>query len=695
MTLHIIALNTYGSHRVTDPRTKQTVSAYKMGYSQPTALILLSLFGEQARNVTPRQASYHYIHLQSEVSVHSGFILIQVDEPQLDKVLKITRTHPSDFLGVYLWRDEQWWIFPTQQGDFQTAIGRSGPAFNPLSYRPRTIDGQRPSPVSGIIAEKSQRSADDTPWWWLTGDTYPHREALKSAGCRWSKLRKAWYFIGLQLPQAVENLLDKPQETPEETPLAPEPEDDAPCSLAEASAILGLPAPGPDRNPRLDEPAPTRRFAIGEKVYVTQSVTASDGTQLHKGWDGRIVEFHAKLPQSLVKFGSWTAFVQDEFLASTPPHQFELGQRVYLAHTLRVSMDGPKEGQLLPMDAAGVVVRRYEYKPSAQYQHRLAYDVKFDDHGLHSLFQDALRDEPTAIPGIVRHETLHVMFGVRIEDVMRAEMERRQSIPQDYKLLDELADVEPEPPQIDDVPQENAAPEDAAPPPIRRLPAHEPDKRLAQITMTPRTSPRAPIQRTNLARIEQRFVGELSGSISGSVYCYGYALHKDMCIVLNLGGPHMAVEAIRARLNNGEVVNLTHHNGPSLDLEPGWDEEGAPLKGAYTVFVQNLPEAKFTSMILCHKHLVEPRYQAQGTTYIIRTDQEQAQAHLLKHLRAMLNVALFDEWDDYLWQAGEIANLLGPTRSEALDVLALHTDAEAWMRVITGGLARQLIRLPE
>jgi len=478
----------------------------------------------------------------------------------------------------------------------------------------------------------------------------------------------------------------------DERPTAPE--DDAPCSLAEASAILGLPAPGPDRNPRLDDPTPARRFAIGEKVYVTQSVTASDGTQLKKGWDGRIEAFHATLPQSLVKFGGWTAFVQDEFLSTVPPHQFELGQRVYLAHTLRISMDGPKEGQLLPMDAAGVVVRRYEYKPSAQYQHRLAYDVKFDAHGLHSLFQDALRDNPTDISGITRHEALPVMVGVRMEDVMRAEMERRQRIPQEYKLLDELADVEPEPPQIDDVPQENAAPEDAAPPPIRRLPAPEPDERLSQIKIAPRSSPRAPIQRANLARIEQRFVGELSGSISGSVYCYGYAVHKDMCIVLNMGGPHMAVEAIRARLSKGEMVNLLHYNGPSIEIGPG-EFEGVPLKGMYTAYVQNLPEAKFTSVILCHAHLVEPRYHAQNTTYIIRVDQDQAQAHLLKHLRAMLNVALFDDWADTLWQAGEIANLLSPTRGEGLDVVALHTDAEAWMRIVTGGLARQLIHLPE
>lgn len=31
-------------------------------------------------------------------------------------------------------------------------------------------------------------------WVWLKGDTKPHREALKSAGCRWHAKNLAWYY---------------------------------------------------------------------------------------------------------------------------------------------------------------------------------------------------------------------------------------------------------------------------------------------------------------------------------------------------------------------------------------------------------------------------------------------------------------------------------------------------------------------
>ena len=31
-------------------------------------------------------------------------------------------------------------------------------------------------------------------WLWITGDTYRHRDALKSLGCRWSGSKKAWYW---------------------------------------------------------------------------------------------------------------------------------------------------------------------------------------------------------------------------------------------------------------------------------------------------------------------------------------------------------------------------------------------------------------------------------------------------------------------------------------------------------------------
>lgn len=31
-------------------------------------------------------------------------------------------------------------------------------------------------------------------WIWVTGNTYPHREAIKAAGCRYSKNKSAWYW---------------------------------------------------------------------------------------------------------------------------------------------------------------------------------------------------------------------------------------------------------------------------------------------------------------------------------------------------------------------------------------------------------------------------------------------------------------------------------------------------------------------
>ncbi|MBQ9001528.1 MAG: J domain-containing protein [Eggerthellaceae bacterium] len=31
-------------------------------------------------------------------------------------------------------------------------------------------------------------------WLWIGGNTYPHREALKAAGCLWSRTKKRWYW---------------------------------------------------------------------------------------------------------------------------------------------------------------------------------------------------------------------------------------------------------------------------------------------------------------------------------------------------------------------------------------------------------------------------------------------------------------------------------------------------------------------
>ncbi|NJN37219.1 MAG: hypothetical protein HC794_09480 [Nitrospiraceae bacterium] len=67
-------------------------------------------------------------------------------------------------------------------------------------------------------------------------------------------------------------------------------------------------------------------------------------------------------------------------------------------------------------------------------------------------------------------------------------------------------------------------------------------------------------------RIPQAFVGEVTASISGHVYCYGYAVHEGVCILLNIGVPRMAVEAIWAKLGKGDTVSVTPWDG----LSPGF-----------------------------------------------------------------------------------------------------------------------------
>src|SRR5579859_104292 len=122
-----------------------------------------------------------------------------------------------------------------------------------------------------------------------------------------------------------------------------------------------------------------------------------------------------------------------------------------------------------------------------------------------------------------------------------------------------------------------------------------------------------------LASIGQRYVGELTGDITGNVHCYGYAVHDGVLIYLNLGGPHTAVEAIRAKLGKGEAVNLIPWDGPAVELTAG---EGKT--GMYTDFMQKIPEARFTTLILAHKLFTEPNYAGKSTTFILRASAEQA-----------------------------------------------------------------------
>lgn len=485
----ILAIATYGSHRVKHPRTRQTVSAYKLGYTSAASTVLLALYGERAQDVSSQQASYHYVQIDADVTIRRGYILLKVSEGELSRAAGLTRQRHR--AAVYRWHEDGWQELPTlRSGDYTPASGH-GPTFNPTGMHiVAASSGTAEAAVHGITVEKSQRSAHDKPWWWLRGDTYPHRETLKRWGGRWSRRQKAWYFIAAELPDAIQQLIEQVNAQPDE---AASEDDHEPCSLEEASAVLGVPV---YKEAPANEPEPE---------------------------------------------------------AEPPPIRI-----------IKPVLDGAES------DAVLTAIRQ----------------TKAD-----------------ALPTI--------------------------------------------------------------------------------------TSSAVSNGRRNLTRIPQTPCGELTGSITGSVWCYGYAVHEGVCVYVNFGGPRMAVEAIRARFSKGEIVNCVPWDAPGVELTAG---EGNT--GMYTAYLQNIPEAKFTSVILCHELVTQPNYAGKSTTFIFRVSDEQAMAQLRQHITKLVKVPVFPEWTAYLWDAGQRAMLLRPTRTGGdVKLWTISLDDSGWTRLITGGLAQGVIQL--
>ncbi len=598
MNTHIIAIAIYGSHRVKHPYTGQIVSAYKLGYTSATSAVLLALYLDQAQDVSSKHASYHYVQILAEVTVRHGYILLKVSDDELTRAEAITLQNHRP--AVYRWIDGAWQEFPNiQSAQYQPVISHSGPNFNPTGMLIVSAStGTAEAAIAGVVVEKSQRSENETPWWWLRGDTYPHRDLLKRWGCRWSKRQKAWYYIGQTLPDTVQALIDAQN--------PPSDDHNDPCSDEETAAILGVdiqPKPQPE-NPRL---------------YV-------------------------------------------------------LDETVYARHDLETS-----EGKPIPTGTRGTITRLYNRNPT----HGWSYDVDFEGIGTGWFFERELT-------------SLEPVLGIRIT---RGVVVPPGVVPPptDTEIKQALVDSGHQP----EVLETDVTLEEAEIPKIRiskpMSDDAEPDAVITAILQTKaETLPALQSSATNngkrnRVRIPQTPCGELTGSITGNVWAYGYAVHEGICIYLNMGGPRMAVEAIRAKLAKGDQVSCVPWDAPGIELTAG---EGNT--GMYAAFTQNIPEAKFMSLILLHEMVTQPNYGGKSTTFILHVSDEQAMAQLHQHVTKLVKVPVFVEWTGYLWQAGQSAMLVRKTRGAGgLDVLAVDLDVDSWTRLITGGLSQGIIALQE
>lgn len=718
MNAHIISVDTYGSMRITAPQTGKPVSAYKLGYTTAVTAVLLALYGENARDVSPKQASYRYVQIDGDVVVRHGHILLTLTAAELAKMEQITRQ--SHRAGVFLWWDKQWWAFPdSSHPDYSEPGYRVGPTFDPTGFRPPSPStGKRETIVSGVSVERSQREEGGRVWWWLSGETYPHRELLKRYGARFSSRRKQWYFIGAELPAAIRVLVTS------ETQSDPEASDEEPESPL--LAIFGGRIIGKERaangdvivkgengvfatrttmdnrfgetkalwvfdlppQSRVGNPLPAIltalqrngavyaiynqqwRFEEAERVAAVDTLVES-------------VPFTDDEPCTVDEAASLLGMqIKSAPVAEPPPRLFALHDTAYARHDLETA-----DGKPLPTGTRGKVVKLYHHNA----KHGWSYDVDFEQIGICWSFERELTPhEP--IPGIKIVRGAVVPPGAVLPptdaEIKRTMIEYGQQPPVEEAVT--ANEDEPVSPLTEEQPAairifkpvplpDDGEPLDAVQTAIRSVKA-EP---IAAVQGAAITNGRT-------ARIEQAYVGELTGSITGEVFCFGYAVHEGICIYVNMAGPRMGVEAIRAKLSKGDQVSVVPPDAPAVELTAG---EGN--SGMYHPYLHYLPEARFASLILVHDSAVTPNYGGKATTFIFRTSEAQAVAKLKQHVMQLVNIPVFENWSAYLYEAGQRAMLVRKCRSAGgIDLLSVDLDVDAWTRLITGGLEQNLICLP-
>jgi hypothetical protein len=371
-------------------------------------------------------------------------------------------------------------------------------------------------------------------------------------------------------------------------------------------------------------------------------------------------------------------------IVEPPPRLFALYDTAYARHELETADRKP-----IPTGTRGKVVKLYHHNA----KHGWSYDVDFEQIGICWSFERELTPhEP--IPGINIVRGAVVPPGAVLPptdtEIKRTMIEYGQQPP-----AEEIsADVKPARESI-------SMPEEVQPPAIRILkpvpmPADgEPMDAVQTAIRSVKVQPIATVQGAALAngrtaRIDQAYVGELTGSITGQVFCYGWAVHEGICIYLNMAGPRMGAEAIRAKLSKGDQVSVVPTDAPAVELTAG---EGN--SGMYHPYLHYLPEARFASLILVHDWAITPNYGGKSTTFIFRTSEAQAVAKLKHHVMQLVNIPVFDDWSAYLYEAGQRAMLVRKTRSVGgIDLLSIALDVDEWTRLITGGLEQQIIALP-
>lgn len=727
--LSIIAFSTYGTH--TKTHRGKRLSALKIGYTGIISNILLKLF-QSAIDISTKRDTYKYLYLPNKPKLHHNWLLVELTSAELELVERLCISHNQNH-GIAVWQKNKWMLLPIKDQPQYQELSSNTPKYNPVGYWSIRTDGSKGS-IGGsrnsdqLIAEYSKLYANKPAWWWIPGNdaTYKNRENLKRYGCRWKRNRRAYVYIGDKLPDELLALLSnseecqsimagiKPDDAKQKyrnssTVVTDDVEDTEPCSLEEVQSILGITPivltnivtfyePGrvawTTRNISKDIEGRAESIPVGTK-YTILSVDAS-GDPLN--------------PAYIIQYGDKTARVLEEEII--PMRIFETGNVVYARQESKTS-----QGDIITTGTKGKITKLYGLNRNMGSRH--SYDVDWEGVGTEWMFEDELcATAPDPNIRITRGTVVPGGQGSTIADERKAILEGGHQ-PQALEVVVEKCICEDMDgpvgwlpakhlgtwvacgscnPQGKNLLQSDPTNPNANKPPAIRIikpTALDDEDEIAQavrqtsvpqINQTPSVSYHAKVTPLPMA-----CVGELTGSVMANVHCYGYALDGDELIFLNMGGPRSGIEAIRAKLGKGDIVNLMRWDDPSIELSAG---EGNT--GVYTAYINNMAEARFVHCMLAHERLVHPNYNGNAKTYIIQMSETQAKAQLLHHVRETVKLPVFPDWIDYLWQVGQVAKLVRNTRTGGgLIIKAIDLDVDAWGRLIQYGVAEKTITIPQ
>lgn len=178
------------------------------------------------------------------------------------------------------------------------------------------------------------------------------------------------------------------------------------------------------------------------------------------------------------------------------------------------------------------------------------------------------------------------------------------------------------------------------------------------------------------------------GSITqvGNTHVFGLARcpvtrQRTDLVYLNVAGPATAVEAVWAQLaQRKRAIFQPLAGGRGIFIQHGGIDklEGSP----FTRFQRRIPGLAIEHLILLDKRMTQPTYSERGETFAF--DLPGLAEIAGRHVRRLVDLAVFPQWFGPLVEAGKAVRLISPCLCTGKPILyRIDLDKSRWQRLIS------------